>query len=201
MSRPPVAAGSARTCSASPSFPCRRSSSSSTPPSRSPRSRERPIKKVPTLRGKTVVNLFFEPSTRTRVSLRDRRASGSRPTSSTSRPPARRSRRARRCSTRRATSPSMAPDVVVIRHAHAGVPHDAGARALDARVINAGDGAHEHPTQALLDAFTIRRHKGTARRADGRDRRRHRAQPRGALEHPPADDAWAPACASPARAP
>ena len=66
------------------------------------------------------------------------------------------------------------------------------ARELACGVVNAGDGSHEHPTQALLDALTIRRRKGTDRRPDGGDGRRHRPQPRRALEHPPADPAGGP---------
>jgi len=76
---------------------------------------DRPIKKVPALRGKTVVNLFYEPSTH--------------------------------------------PDMIVIRHAAAGAPHFL-ARHCRSAIVNAGDGAHEHPTQALLDALTLRQRKG-----------------------------------------
>jgi aspartate carbamoyltransferase catalytic subunit len=119
---------------------------------------ERPIKKVPTLRGKTVVNLFFESSTRTRSSfeIAEKRlsadnlnfsASGSSLTKGES------------LVDTALNLQAMAPDLIVIRHAHAGAPHML-ARKLKAGVINAGDGAHEHPTQALLDAYTIRRHKG-----------------------------------------
>ncbi len=119
---------------------------------------ERPIKKVPTLRGKTVVNLFFEPSTRTRSSfeIAEKRLSADSINMSTS-----------GSSLVKGESlidtalnlQAMAPDLIVIRHAHAGVPHMLAER-IDAGVINGGDGAHEHPTQALLDAFTIRQHKG-----------------------------------------
>ncbi len=119
---------------------------------------ERPIKKVPTLRGKTVVNLFFESSTRTRSSfeIAEKRLSADNLNFS-----------AAGSSLSKGESlvdtalnlEAMAPDLIVIRHAHAGAPHLL-ARRLRAGVINAGDGAHEHPTQALLDAFTIRRHKG-----------------------------------------
>ncbi len=121
----------------------------------------RPVKKVPTLRGKTVVNLFFEPSTRTRVSfeIAAQRLSAdivnfSPDLSSQS-----------KGETLRDTAKniaSMFPDFVVVRHAHVGVPLLL-ARELAAGVVNAGDGAHEHPTQALLDALTIRRHKGSFR--------------------------------------
>jgi aspartate carbamoyltransferase catalytic subunit len=119
---------------------------------------ERAIKKVPTLRGKTVVNLFFESSTRTRSSfeIAEKRLSADNLNFSAS-----------GSSLAKGESlvdtalnlQAMAPDLIVIRHAHAGAPHLL-ARKLKAGVINAGDGAHEHPTQALLDAFTIRRHKG-----------------------------------------
>jgi aspartate carbamoyltransferase catalytic subunit len=119
---------------------------------------ERPVKKVPTLRGKTVVNLFFEPSTRTRVSfeIAAQRLSAdivnfsvdlsSQTKGETLRDTAR-------------NIASMFPDFVVVRHRHVGVPAML-ARELSAGVVNAGDGSHEHPTQALLDALTIRRRKG-----------------------------------------
>ena len=119
---------------------------------------ERPIKKVPTLRGKTVVNLFFEASTRTRSSfeIAEKRLSADNINFSTA-----------GSSLEKGESlldtalnlQAMAPDLVVIRHRHPGVPHML-ARRLRAGVINAGDGAHEHPTQALLDALTIRQRKG-----------------------------------------
>jgi aspartate carbamoyltransferase catalytic subunit len=118
----------------------------------------RPIKKVPTLRGKTVINLFFESSTRTRSSfeIAEKRLSADSLNFSTA-----------GSSLTKGESlidttlnlQAMAPDLIVIRHAHPGVPHMLAKR-VDAGVINAGDGAHEHPTQALLDAFTIREHKG-----------------------------------------
>ena len=118
----------------------------------------RSVRKVPTLRGKTVVNLFFEPSTRTRTSfeLAGKRLSAdviniSGSTSS-----------AVKGETLLDTVQNlqaMHPDVLVIRHAASGAPHHIAARTR-AAVVNAGDGTHEHPTQALLDAFTIRRAKG-----------------------------------------
>ena len=118
----------------------------------------RPIKKVPTLRGKTVVNLFFEPSTRTRTSfeIAEKRLS------------------ADTLNVAAATSSvvkgetlldmalnveAMAPDMIVLRHASSGACHLL-AGICRAGIINAGDGMHEHPTQALLDALTIREHKG-----------------------------------------
>ncbi len=119
---------------------------------------ERPIKKVPTLRGKTVVNLFFESSTRTRSSfeIAEKRLSAdglnfSASSSSLS--------KGESLVDTALNLQAMAPDLIVIRHAYPGSPHLL-ARRLKAGVINAGDGAHEHPTQALLDAFTIRQHKG-----------------------------------------
>jgi aspartate carbamoyltransferase catalytic subunit len=118
----------------------------------------RPIKKVPTLRGKTVINLFFEPSTRTSSSfeIAEKRLSADNINFSTSSSSL--SKGETLLDTVRNLE-AMAPDLVVIRHAHPRVPH-ALAERLASGVINAGDGAHEHPTQALLDAFTIRRRKG-----------------------------------------
>ena len=118
---------------------------------------ERPIKKVPTLRGKTVINLFFEASTRTRSSfeIAEKRLSADNINFSTS------GSALEKGETLVDTAmnlQAMAPDLVVIRHGHPGVPHMLASR-IKAGVINAGDGAHEHPTQALLDAYTIRRHK------------------------------------------
>lgn len=119
---------------------------------------KRPIKKVPTLRGKTVVNLFFEASTRTRSSfeIAEKRLSAdsinfSSASSSVS--------KGETLVDTALNLEAMAPDLIVVRHQHPGVPHMLAER-IDAGVINAGDGAHEHPTQALLDAFTIRQHKG-----------------------------------------
>lgn len=118
----------------------------------------RPIKKVPTLRGKTVINLFFEPSTRTSSSfeIAEKRLSADNINFGASSSSL--SKGETLLDTARNLE-AMAPDLVVIRHAHPRVPH-ALAERIAAGVINAGDGAHEHPTQALLDAFTIRRHKG-----------------------------------------
>jgi aspartate carbamoyltransferase catalytic subunit len=117
---------------------------------------------VPTLRGRTVVNLFFEPSTRTRVSfeIAAQRLSADVVNFSTS-ASSQSKGETLRDTTRNIAS--MFPDFVVVRHAHHGVPAML-ARELDCGVINAGDGSHEHPTQALLDAMTIRRRKG---RIDG----------------------------------
>jgi aspartate carbamoyltransferase catalytic subunit len=118
----------------------------------------RTIKKVPTLRGRTVVNLFFEASTRTRMSfeLAEKRLSadtlGMTTTGSSV------SKGETLADTAR-TIEAMAPDMIVMRHASSGAPHQL-ARVCKASIINAGDGTHEHPTQALLDAFTIKERKG-----------------------------------------
>ncbi|MFW6175357.1 MAG: aspartate carbamoyltransferase catalytic subunit [Acidobacteriota bacterium] len=119
---------------------------------------ERPIKKVPTLRGKTVVNLFFESSTRTRSSfeIAEKRLSADGLNFSAS---ASALSKGESLVDTALNLQAMAPDLIVIRHAYPGAPHML-ARRLAAGVINAGDGAHEHPTQALLDAFTIRQRKG-----------------------------------------
>ncbi len=118
----------------------------------------RPIKKVPALRGKSVVNLFFEPSTRTRSSfeLAEKRLSADSINVSSSGSAL---VKGESLVDTALNLQAMSPDLVVIRHQHPGVPHMLAER-IAAGVINAGDGAHEHPTQALLDAFTIRRHKG-----------------------------------------
>jgi aspartate carbamoyltransferase catalytic subunit len=118
----------------------------------------REIKKVPTLRGRTVINLFFEPSTRTRTSfeIAAKRLSAdainiSASTSSVT--------KGETLLDTARNLEAMAPDCIVIRHSSAGAPHQL-ARVCRAGIVNAGDGAHEHPTQALLDALTIRERKG-----------------------------------------
>jgi aspartate carbamoyltransferase catalytic subunit len=118
----------------------------------------RPIKKVPTLRGRTVVNLFFEPSTRTRLSfeLAEKRLSADTLGITTAGSSVVKGETL--VDTAR-TLQAMAPDLIVIRHPASGAPHLLS-RACGAGIINAGDGTHEHPTQALLDAFTIRERKG-----------------------------------------
>ncbi|HAV23488.1 MAG: aspartate carbamoyltransferase [Ignavibacteria bacterium GWA2_55_11] len=120
---------------------------------------ERPIKKVPPLQGKTIANLFFESSTRTRISfeLAERRLSAdvisfSQSGSSVS-----------KGETLKDTArniEAMKIDMVVVRHASAGAAHFLS-RVVDANIINAGDGAHEHPTQGLLDMFTLREKHGS----------------------------------------
>lgn len=118
----------------------------------------RTIKKVPALRGRTVVNLFFEASTRTRLSfeLAEKRlsadtmgitAAGSSVT------------KGETLADTARTLEAMSPDLIVIRHASSGAPHLLS-KICKAGIVNAGDGTHEHPTQALLDALTIRERKG-----------------------------------------
>ena len=118
----------------------------------------RPVKKVPTLRGKTVINLFFEASTRTRTSFEVAGKRLSADVINLSGSGSSISKGETLVDTAK-TLDAMAPDCIVVRHACPGVPHQI-ARYSRASVVNAGDGAHEHPTQALLDAYTIRRHKG-----------------------------------------
>jgi aspartate carbamoyltransferase catalytic subunit len=117
----------------------------------------RPIKKVPALRGKTVVNLFFEPSTRTRTSfeLAEKRLSADTLNVSASGSSV---VKGETLVDTALTIQAMQPDMLVVRHASSGACHMLS-RVCRAAVINAGDGMHEHPTQALLDAFTIREHK------------------------------------------
>ena len=118
----------------------------------------RPIKKVPALRGRTVVNLFFEPSTRTRTSFEVAEKRLSADTLSIATATSSVSKGETLIDTVRNLE-AMSPDMIVMRHASSGAPHLL-TRHCRAAVINAGDGMHEHPTQALLDAFTIREHKG-----------------------------------------
>jgi aspartate carbamoyltransferase catalytic subunit len=119
---------------------------------------ERPIPKVPTLRGQTVANLFFENSTRTRISfeLAEKRLSADVVNFSASGSSV--SKGESLLDTAKNIQ-AMQVDMIVIRHSSSGAPHFL-ARHLDAAVINAGDGTHEHPTQGLLDIFTMREHKG-----------------------------------------
>ena len=119
----------------------------------------RPIRKVPTLRGKTVINLFYEASTRTRTSfeLAGKRLSADVINMNIS---ASSVNKGETLQDTCRTLEAMHPDVVVIRHWASGAPNYVASR-VDCSVINAGDGMHAHPTQALLDAFTIRRQRGT----------------------------------------
>ncbi len=123
---------------------------------------EREIKKVPTLRGKTIINLFFEPSTRTRTSFE---IAGKRLSADVINVAASGSSLSKGESLRDMADnlAAMRADALVVRHRAAGVPHML-ARFLKSPVINAGDGAHEHPTQALLDVYTIHERLG---RLDG----------------------------------
>jgi aspartate carbamoyltransferase catalytic subunit len=118
----------------------------------------REIKKVPTLRGKTVINLFYEPSTRTRTSfeIAGKRLSADTINISTSTSSV---VKGETLIDMAKNLEAMNPDIIVIRHSAAGAPHIL-ARLLRQSIINAGDGAHEHPTQALLDMMTIRSRKG-----------------------------------------
>jgi aspartate carbamoyltransferase catalytic subunit len=118
----------------------------------------RAIKKVPTLRGRTVVNLFFEPSTRTRTSFEVAEKRLSADTLSIATATSSVTKGESLIDTVRNIE-AMDPDMIVIRHASSGAPHLL-ARMCRSSIVNAGDGMHEHPTQALLDAFTIRTHKG-----------------------------------------
>ena len=119
---------------------------------------ERPIKKVPTLRGKTVILFFYEPSTRTKLSfdIAAKRLSADSLSISTAMSSLVKGETL--MDTARNLE-AMKPDVVVLRHAYSGAPHFL-ARHLKAAVINAGDGTHGHPTQGLLDMLTIRQRKG-----------------------------------------
>ena len=119
---------------------------------------QRDIKKVPTLRGKTVINLFFEPSTRTRTSfeIAGKRLSADVVNISIAASSVSKGESLRDMADNLA---AMQADVLIVRHQVAGVPHVL-ARAMTQPVINAGDGAHEHPTQALLDVFTLQEKLG-----------------------------------------
>jgi aspartate carbamoyltransferase catalytic subunit len=122
----------------------------------------REVKKVPTLRGKTVITLFYEASTRTRTSFEIAAKRLSADTinisSSTSS-----STKGETLKDTARNLESMRPDVTIIRHSMPGAPHML-AKILDSSIVNGGDGAHEHPTQALLDLYTMREKKG---RIDG----------------------------------
>jgi aspartate carbamoyltransferase catalytic subunit len=118
----------------------------------------RPIKKVPTLRGKTVVNLFYEASTRTRSSFEV----AERVLSADSISIATATSSVQKGETLLDTAKNleaMNPDMIILRHAASGAPHFLSRHCRPA-IVNAGDGAHEHPTQALLDALTLRQKKG-----------------------------------------
>jgi len=124
----------------------------------------RDIKKVPTLRGKTIINAFFEASTRTRLSfeIAGKRLSAdtvniSGSTSSVV--------KGETLEDTAKNIEAMAPDIIVIRHGHSGAPHYLAER-VNCSIVKAVDGAHEHPSQALLDLMTMREHKGRIRGLD-----------------------------------
>src|SRR5258708_15684255 len=117
----------------------------------------RPIKKVPTLRGRTVVNLFFEPSTRTRMSFEIAEKRLSADTLSMAVAQSSVTKGETLLDTVRNLE-AMAPDMIVMRHGSSGAAHLL-ARLCRSVIINAGDGMHDHPTQALLDAFPTREHQ------------------------------------------
>ncbi len=119
---------------------------------------ERDIKKVPTLRGKTVIGLFYEPSTRTRTSFEIAAKRLSADFVNISAAGSSIVKGETLLDTARNIA-AMRPDCLVVRHPAAGAPHFLAER-IDCPVVNAGDGAHEHPTQALLDLLTIRGHVG-----------------------------------------
>lgn len=121
---------------------------------------ERDIKKVPTLRGRTVVNAFFEDSTRTRLSFEIAEKRLSADTVNFSVPGSSMAKKGETFIDTIRNIEAMRPDIFVIRHSQAGAPMLA-ATLTRGRVVNAGDGQHEHPTQALLDLFTIREQKGS----------------------------------------
>lgn len=122
----------------------------------------RSIKKVPTLRGRTIVNLFFEPSTRTRLSFEIAAKRMSADTFNISASTSSATKGETLIDTARNIS-AMHPDIIIIRHSCSGAP-EMLTRYVRASVINAGDGTHEHPSQGLLDMMTVREHKG---RLDG----------------------------------
>jgi len=119
---------------------------------------DRPVPKIPTLRDKTIVNLFYENSTRTRISfeLAQRRMGADVVNFAASNSSAKKGESLRDTIQ---NIESMKIDMVVVRHQSPGVPHYL-TRCVDAHIINAGDGAHEHPTQALLDMFTMKQQLG-----------------------------------------
>jgi len=119
----------------------------------------RPIKKVPTLRGKTVMTMFYEPSTRTRMSfeIAAKRLSADTLNLTVA---ASSAVKGETLADTAHNLEAMAPDVLIIRHPSSGAPHYLAQR-LKCGVVNAGDGIHEHPTQALLDLLTVREAKGT----------------------------------------
>ncbi|MCI5181237.1 MAG: aspartate carbamoyltransferase catalytic subunit [Candidatus Electrothrix sp. AW1] len=117
----------------------------------------RPIKKVPTLRGNTIINLFFEPSTRTRLSFEIAAKRMSADTFNISASTSSTTKGETLIDTARNIS-AMNPDIIILRHSFSGAPQMLSQH-VNAAVINAGDGTHEHPSQGLLDMMTVREHK------------------------------------------
>ncbi len=122
----------------------------------------RPIKKVPALRGNTVINLFFEPSTRTRLSFEIAAKRMSADTFNVSASTSSAVKGETLIDTARNIA-AMQPDIIIMRHSFSGAPHML-TRYIDTSIINAGDGTHEHPSQGLLDMMTVRQNLG---RLDG----------------------------------
>lgn len=119
----------------------------------------RPIKKVPTLKGKTIINFFFEPSTRTRLSFEIAAKRMSADTFNVAASTSSTKKGETLIDTARNLE-AMNPDIIIIRHGSSGAP-GLLTRHVGASIINAGDGTHEHPSQALLDLMTVREHKGS----------------------------------------
>lgn len=117
----------------------------------------RPIKKVPTLRGKTIINLFFEPSTRTRLSFEIAAKRMSADTFNISASTSSATKGETLVDTARNLE-AMNPDIIIMRHSSSGAPQLL-AKHIDAAIVNAGDGIHEHPSQGLLDMMTVMEHK------------------------------------------
>lgn len=120
---------------------------------------DRDIKKVPTLRGKSIINAFFENSTRTRMSFEYAGKVLSADVMNFSASSSSLKKGETLLDTAR-TLQAMRPDILVVRHGSSGAPHML-ANYLDCQVVNAGDGVHEHPTQGLLDLLTVQQHKGS----------------------------------------
>ena len=148
-----------------------------------------PTKKTAHLQGKSIVTLFYENSTRTRMSfeLASKYMSAAAANISAS---ASSVQKGETLLDTGRTLDRMGTDVIIIRHPMCGAPHLL-AQHVNAAVINAGDGINEHPTQALLDMFTIKQPQGPPGRAQGRHRRRRAPLARGALEHLRPDTPWA----------
>ncbi len=143
---------------------------------------ERDIKKVPALRGKTIINLFYETSTRTRTSFEIAAKRLSADTINISASSSSVTKGETLADTARNLE-AMKPDAIVVRHPSSGAC-SLLARHVGCPILNAGDGCHEHPTQALLDCLTIRERRGDDRRPHRRHRGRPAAQPRRPLQHP-----------------